>query len=203
MNLNLLFAFAFGIIIILFLLGRLSSAPKSQQYQYRKHKTLFTAAERSFLGVLDNAVGEQYRILGKVRIADVITPEKGMTRQHWQNAFNKISAKHFDFVLCDKQTLSVIAVIELDDKSHKQAKVVARDQLVEEACRTAELPLIRFEARRNYHLETVRAHIDAILTASAELENSTRREPTLASHRPTESEPGIETLPAIRATRES
>ncbi|CAM2907580.1 DUF2726 domain-containing protein [Shewanella loihica] len=182
MNLNLLFAMAFGFIIILTLLSRLGSSTSSRHYQYRKHKALFTPAERSFLGVLDNAVGEQYRILGKVRIADVITPEKGMTRQHWQNAFNKISAKHFDYLLCDKQTLDVIAAIELDDKSHKQAKTIARDQLVEDACRTAGLPLIRFDAKRGYHVESVRT--------------------TIASTLEPDFEPEIETIPQIIASRD-
>ncbi len=182
MNLNLLFAMAFGFIIILTLLSRLGSSTSNRHYQYRKHKALFTPAERSFLGVLDNAVSEQYRILGKVRIADVITPEKGMTRQHWQNAFNKISAKHFDYLLCDKQTLDVIAAIELDDTSHKQAKTIARDQLVEDACRTARLPLIRFDAKRSYHVESVRTTIASTL------------EPNF--------EPEIETIPQIIASRD-
>ncbi len=75
------------------------------EYPYRKIDVLFTPAERSFLGVLNQAVGENAQIFGKVRVADVIAPKKGMPRSDWQKAFNKISGKHFDFLLCDKDNL--------------------------------------------------------------------------------------------------
>ena len=110
-------------------------------------------------------MGDQYRILGKVRIADVITPEKGMNRKHWQIAFNRISAKHFDYLLCDKLTLEVIAAIELDDKSHKQTRTQQRDLLIEQACESAKLPLIRFDAKRSYQLELIRSTIHTALPA--------------------------------------
>jgi hypothetical protein len=38
-----------------------------------------------------------------------------------KKAFNKISAKHFDFLLCDREELSVACAIELDDVSQFQA----------------------------------------------------------------------------------
>ncbi|MCE9685497.1 DUF2726 domain-containing protein [Shewanella sp. AS16] len=158
-------AFLFIILapLLMRLLVRLLGSSTESDYQYRKQKTLFSAAERSFLGVLDRAIGEQYRVLGKVRIADVITPEKGMSRKHWQSAFNKISAKHFDYLLCDKHTLEAIAAIELDDSSHKRTKTQSRDQLIAQACQSACLPLIRFDAKRSYQLATVRTTIYAAL----------------------------------------
>lgn len=106
MTLSNLYPLIIALVAIFFLrlLTLLIKPSRDDSYNYRKQKVLFTAAERSFLGILDQAVGDQYRILGKVRIADVLTPEKGMTRKHWQIAFNKISSKHFDYVLCDKQT---------------------------------------------------------------------------------------------------
>jgi len=107
MNSNqlILIGLGFTLIILVPLLLRIFTnllVPSSDNtYRYRKQDALFSSAERSFLGILDQAVGDQYRILGKVRIADVITPEKGMNRRHWQIAFNRISAKHFDYLLCD------------------------------------------------------------------------------------------------------
>lgn len=73
---------------------------------YQKCETLFTPAERSFLGVLQQAVGNNAAIFAKVRVADIVEPKTGLSRSARQKAFNKISAKRFDFLLCDKEDLS-------------------------------------------------------------------------------------------------
>ncbi|KEA61748.1 putative queD like [Marinobacterium lacunae] len=76
------------------------------EHRYRQRKTLFTAAERSFLGVLDSIIDpQQHRVFGKVRVADLIEPEPNRNRSQWQKAFNRISAKHFDFVICKADDL--------------------------------------------------------------------------------------------------
>ena len=60
-------------------------------------------------------------------------------RSAWQTAFNKISGKHFDFVLADFGTLAVKVVIELNDKSHRSGKRAVRDEFIRDACADAEL----------------------------------------------------------------
>ena len=99
----------------------------------------------------------------KTSVADIINPAKGMGRKGWQIAFNKISSKHFDYVLCSKDNLEVIAVIELDDKSHNTEKAKNRDSLLENACKSAELKLVRFQAKSGYQVQTVREQIDFVL----------------------------------------
>ena len=155
-------------ILILFIVVVLFSAfikPTStvKGHNYRQRAALFTAAERSFLGVLDLATSEKYQIFCKVRVADILTPSKTADRGNWQRAFNKISAKHFDYVLCTKETLSVVAVIELDDKSHKKEKSIARDILIEKACSSAGLKLVRFETKARYNIQEVRERLETSL----------------------------------------
>jgi hypothetical protein len=57
-------------LIVLFILVLVIAAfikPSSDgSYKYRQQGPLFTAAERSFLGVLDQAVSDNYRVFGKV-----------------------------------------------------------------------------------------------------------------------------------------
>ena len=129
---------------------------------YRRRDALFSAAERSFLGVLDQASADRYRVFGKVRIADVITPVKGLDKSTWATVFNRIKAKHFDFVLCDPQTLEVKAVIELNDKSHSSSRAIARDELVGRACADAGLALRAVKAQRSYSTEAVRQIVNEI-----------------------------------------
>lgn len=144
-----------------FLLGRQSSGG----YQYRKKGPLFTPAERSFFGVLQQAASDDMVVMGKVRIADVLSPQKGMSRKHWQTAFNKISVKHFDYVLCRTSDMEVLAVIELDDASHNKKSTMRRDAIVEAACSTADLKLLRFKAARTYQLSAVQQQINEVFLA--------------------------------------
>ena len=118
---------------------------------------MFTRAERSFLGVLDQAASSDYRIFGKVRVADVLKVSKATDRSAWQTAFNKISAKHFDYVLTDPKTLAVRVVIELNDKSHRSENRTLRDHFIRDACDSADLRLIEVEAKRTYSVAEVRA----------------------------------------------
>ena len=122
------------------------------QHPYRIQKTLLTPAERSFYGVLKQAVGGQYEIFSKVRVADILTPisVNPPNRSAWQKAQNKIHARHFDFALCNKDDLSVVSILELDDKSHRTDKAKKRDDFLNKACESAGLRMIRVPAKRAY-----------------------------------------------------
>ena len=123
---------------------------------YSKQEVLFSPAERSFLGVLNQAIGNEAQIFGKVRVADVIKPKKGMSRSDWQKAFNKISGKHFDFILCDKDNLSIICAIELDDSTHQRKERIKRDMFLVSACKSASFPLIQVQAKYSYKIGEVK-----------------------------------------------
>ena len=133
----------------------------SQESPYQKEPTLFTPAERSFLGVLEQAVGSEFRIMGKVRLADVLKVKPGITGPDRQRAFNKIQSKHLDFVACNPDDLSIEFAVELDDKSHNQQDRQDRDAFLDKAMDEAGLPIIRFAATKTYSIQEVR---DAIAT---------------------------------------
>jgi hypothetical protein len=147
------------IVVAASLLLKLRFKPESLEYPYHKAHSLFTPAERSFLGVLEKAVGEKGKVLGKVRLADVVSPITGLSRSDRQKAFNRIGSKHVDFVLCKKDDLSPICAIELDDNSHKKSERKSRDDFLEKALSAAAIPFIRFAVRASYNLQEVRSQI--------------------------------------------
>ncbi len=122
------------------------------KYPYMNSGPLFSSAERSFLGVLSQAIGGNAQVFGKVRVADVVTPMKGMSRSNWQIAFNKISGKHFDYLLCDKNDLSVLCAIELNDSSHNSKSRKDRDKFLEGVCKAAGIQLIQIPAKATYSI---------------------------------------------------
>lgn len=133
---------------------------------YSAVSRLFSPAELSFYHILKQAFSPDYEIFGKVRIADVMRPDKRLNQRLHRIALNKVAQKHFDYVICDPKTLSIIAVIELDDKSHDTSKVLQRDDFVNEACKSAGIKLIRFRARSGYQEQDVRDVINTAIGSS-------------------------------------
>lgn len=151
---------------------------------YQRAGALFSPAERSFLGVLDQAAGAEFRVFGKVRIADVLTPEATSNRRAWQAAQNRIHAKHFDYVLCDPATLDPRCAIELSDKSHRRAARQARDRFLAAACQHAALPLLTFDVRNTYSVGEVAATIALALGRHAPAEELAEVVPATPSRGP-------------------
>jgi hypothetical protein len=140
------------------------SPKESNDFPYFKIHALLTPAELSFYHVLKIAVSEEYDIFSKVRLADLISVNKGMDRAEWGKAFNKIKAKHIDFILCHKNTSEIVCAIELDDQSHSQVKRQQRDEFVMEALEVAKLPFVRFDVTRTYQSEAVSNKIQLAIT---------------------------------------
>jgi hypothetical protein len=130
-------------------------------FPYQPAKTLFSPAERSFLGVLDQAVGPEHRVFGKVRVADIALVKSGLSNSARQGALNRVVAKHFDFVVCKASDLSVVCAVELNDKSHTSQRAQARDELIANVCQAIQLPLLTFPAKQAYSLQEVRAQFVA------------------------------------------
>jgi len=151
------------LLIVLVLVGlAIAAAIKRERgagfvgFPYQRAKSLFSAAERSFLGVLDQAVGADHRVFGKVRVADIASVKPGLGRAARQGALNRIAAKHFDFVVCRASDLAVVCAIELNDKSHASQRAQARDELLAKVCQTIGLPLLTVPAKPAYSVQDLR-----------------------------------------------
>jgi len=152
-----------GLLLLAWLILLVKAKRHKEDFPYQPVRALFSPAERSFLGVLDQAVGGRYRVFGKVRVADVATVKPSKDNRAWQRAFNRISAKHFDFILCDNQDLSVRCAIELDDQSHRAAQRQQRDGFIDSLCQTIKLPLVRIPARQAYSVNEIRQTLSSAL----------------------------------------
>jgi hypothetical protein len=148
------------VLVLVVLAAKSKRADKPDEgFPYEKRDALFTPAERSFLGVLDQVVGERYSIFGKVRVADVVEVRRGLDNSRRSSAQNRINSKHFDFLLCARDDLSVACVIELDDRSHQRADRRARDDFLTGVCNAAGLPLVQIQAQRAYTVSELRDRV--------------------------------------------
>lgn len=140
------------------------SASSSEGVPYEPRQKLFSPAERNFFGVLEQAVAGQFRVMGKIRLGDLIQPAKGFSRSQRTSAWNRIQQKHVDFVLCQPDTLSVAGVVELDDASHESKDRSDRDAFVDMVLSTAGIPIVHFTARKGYSLQEVTAKLNEVIS---------------------------------------
>lgn len=128
--------------LLLFLLVRLLR-PKDR-YPYEK-RDLLTSNELAFYQILYPIVCQHgWQLLMKMRLADVMAVRKGT--EDYMSYFNKIKAKHTDFVFCDPQSLEILAGLELDDPSHDRPDRMERDVFVDNAYAAAGIPLLHVRA---------------------------------------------------------
>lgn len=132
-------------------------------YPYVPAKALFSAGERSFLCSLDQAVGPEHRVFGKVRVADLASVKPGLSNSARQGALNRVASKHVDFVVCRASDLSVVCVVELNDKSHASKRAQARDELVRNVCKTINLPLFEVTAKRAYSVQELQEQLTSAI----------------------------------------
>ena len=144
-------------VFIIFAVLKLSH--KKEELAFQPREVLFSPAERSFLGVLEQSLDSGYRVFGKVRLGDIVKPAKGLSNSMRTTAQNKINQKHVDFVICKSSDLAVVMVVELDDKSHERDDRTGRDQFVDRALTDARIPIIHFSAQKGYVLTEVRAKL--------------------------------------------
>ena len=137
----------------------LLKAPAEREEPYRKREYLLSKAEMMFYRTLLVAIGDRWVVMAKVRLADLIQVDRSKVaekdgegagkRSGWQSAFNRIQAKHVDFVLCDAAMRPVV-VIELDDSSHDEEDAQDRDGFKDRAMKAAGLPMMRVRAAGKY-----------------------------------------------------
>jgi len=81
-------------------------------------------------------------ILSQVQLSQLLGVKKGNNYYAWLNRINRMSA---DFVVCNKDS-SVVAVIELDDATHKRKDRQAADAKKDKALTSAGIRVVRWQS---------------------------------------------------------
>lgn len=123
---------------------------------YVKKGQLLTEPEKILFTVLQAKYGETHHVFAQVRVVDVIQPNNALYKERsreWMALFRQVSQWHFDFVICEKETMEVVRVIELDDESHKLADRKRRDGILNGVCSMSDIFLERICTSRLTLLE--------------------------------------------------
>ena len=115
-------------------------------YPYKAANLLTNAEKQLFLFMENNLVlRDRIRIIPKVRLADVIQVEERLCKD--KKALWKITSKHVDYIIVDRNTFDLICVVELDDYTHETPEAKERDELVYYSLLSAGLQLYRIKCK--------------------------------------------------------
>ncbi len=154
---------------------------KPSRYPYQRRSLLFSPDDRVFFRALQNAVGTEYEIFGKISVCDIIAPNKSASGMAAKNAFKPLEGRHFDFILCEKNSLSVACAVQLLDKTG-QTRIEDEDPLIE-ICANLGLPLVNFPVMPEYSADNIRDNLRKALEREPLLlvETGGRKEPRISN----------------------
>ncbi|MAD75385.1 MAG: hypothetical protein CML20_11445 [Rheinheimera sp.] len=122
----------------------------SNPFQVQKRSSLFSPVERSFQNLLEKAVEGEYKILNRIKLADLIEVKGNANEKARRSTSVKLNAKYLDFVLCSTDDLRVIAVLDLVNNSNKDGHKAAPDWFVSGALEAAGVPYLRIKIKAGY-----------------------------------------------------
>ena len=127
----------------------------SNPYPFKKKQQLLTSVERGFLALLEKSVGDQFKIINRVRLNDIIELKDTVSGKARRSALLKTSSKYIDYVLCDPTNMRIIAAVDLVHHA-KGGHKSKQDWFINGALEAAGIPHIRIKVKAGYQVDEIR-----------------------------------------------
>lgn len=140
------------VIVVVFMGLTLVKAKQGDRSGKYKRRPLMTDNELEFFGRLVAALPDHY-IFPQVAMTALLEASSGDKKIAHSDRL-RIAQQRIDYVVCNKGC-EVIAVVELDDRTHSSAKDKVRDGRLEQAS----IRTVRFQSRQKPAAEAIRAAV--------------------------------------------
>lgn len=137
-----------ALVLLLFLLNLRRVWHRRRAVPYALRQALFSPDEAAFLAALDEAVGGDFRVFGKVRLTDLVTARRGVGKRALDQASARLDRLRVDFLVCSRESASVVCACELT--GGKSRKLRGPDKALGRACDALRLPLVRVQVAETY-----------------------------------------------------
>ncbi|MGI5309209.1 DUF2726 domain-containing protein [Rheinheimera sp. WS51] len=180
------------VIVVALVANRFAS--NDNPFPVQKRTSIFSPVERAFMQLLEQAVNNEYKVLNRVKLADIIEIKSGVSDKTRSSTLRKLNAKYLDFVLCNPSDMSVVAVIDLVNNTNKDGHKAIPDWFVNGALDAAAMPYLRMKIKTGYTVNEIQAVIanklgKVVTKPEATLKGLVKKGPTrpVRSLRPTTS----------------
>ena len=115
-----------GLMLVLGVLGALAARRRRPAFRVIK-RAFLTENEKEFMQRLEEAFPE-HRIMAQVSMGALMSPDVRGGSPEYLSIRGRFAQKVVDFLILD-EALEVVALVELDDRTHSQEKDAARDAM--------------------------------------------------------------------------
>lgn len=141
-----------AVLVVAALAAKSKSTKKTSRTGIYRQRKLMSDNEEEFFGRLVVALPDHY-IFPQVAMSALLDAASSDKKEAHSDRMS-IAQQRVDYVVCTRRC-EVVAVVELDDKTHSRAKDELRDARLEQAG----IRTVRFQARHKPKVEAIRAMI--------------------------------------------
>jgi hypothetical protein len=140
------------VLVAVFVVVQLKGAKGTGRTGTYRRRKLMTDNEEEFFGRLVVALPDHY-VFPQVAMSALLEAASSDKKKAYSDRL-RIAQQRVDYVVCTR-SCEVVAVVELDDKTHSRAKDELRDARLEQAG----IRTVRFQARNKPKVEAIRAMV--------------------------------------------
>lgn len=165
-------------LLIVVALGAIKLSDGGVAFPFRRKAQLFTPAEHTFLNLIEQAMGREFRIICRVKLSDVVSVRQTTNKKTASQAISRASSRQLDFVLVDKEDMSPVLAIDLVHTQGKDGYKAQKDWFVSGALDAAGVPHARIKVKSGYSVDDVRECIENKLIPYRRLQQKMAQLPT-------------------------
>ncbi|MBZ2164044.1 DUF2726 domain-containing protein [Alteromonas stellipolaris] len=165
-------------LLIVVALGAIKLSDGGVAFPFRRKPQLFTPVEHSFLNLIEQAMGREFRIICRVRLSDIVSVRQSANKKTASQAISRASSRQLDFILVDKQDMSPILAIDLVHNQGKEGYKTQRDWFVSGALDAAGVPHARIKVKSGYTVDDIRECLENKLISYRRIQQKMSQLPT-------------------------
>lgn len=150
-------------LLIVVTIGAVKLSDHGMGFPFRKKQQLFTQVEHTFINLLEQAIGSEFRIVSRVRLNDLLAVRESSNKRQARQALVRAGSKQLDFVLCRRDDMTPVLAIDLVHKQGKDGYKTQRDWFVSGALDAAGIPHARFKVKSGYSVYEVKECVETKL----------------------------------------
>ncbi|WP_269518856.1 DUF2726 domain-containing protein [Alteromonas sp. BMJM2] len=166
-------------LLIVVALGAIKLSDGGMAFPFRRKPQLFTQVEYSFLTLIEQAVGREFRVMCRVRLNDMVAVRQSTKKKTASQALSRAASRQLDFVLVEKDTMSPVLAIDLVHNQGKEGYKTQKDWFVTGALDAAGVPHVRIKVKSGYSIEDIRECLENKLVPYRRLQQKMAQQPTL------------------------
>ncbi len=147
-----------GGLLVLAIIALLAARKRAPRFRVVK-RAFLTENEKEFLQRLEDAF-PAHRIMAQVSMGALMAPDVRGGSPEYLSIRGRFAQKVVDFVILD-EAMEVVALVELDDRTHRLEKDAARDAMTA----TAGYVTLRYQSRAKPEPKAIRAELAALHSA--------------------------------------